>query len=142
MVYDDSSDRIILFGDKHNDMWSYDYNLDIWEELAPGKMPLPRIYCDMVYDTESDLIILFGGVSIPDETALQDTLAYRFETNTWTQLDPDMHPSARGWYAAVYSGQGERLILFGGGENRWTFTDETWIYDSEANIWTNITPSR
>jgi N-acetylneuraminic acid mutarotase len=140
MAYDHGSDRVILFGN-FEDTWAYDYNTDTWEELEPGETPSARYYCDMVYDPGSDRMILFGGARAAGEAALGDTWAYHFDTNTWTELEPDTHPSERGWYAAVYSTEAERIVLFGGGRNRYAYTDETWIYDPEASTWTNVSPS-
>jgi N-acetylneuraminic acid mutarotase len=144
MAYDAGADRIVLFGadlGETNDMWSYDYNTDTWEELKPGAMPSLRCYCDMVYDAQSDRMILFGGTDYRRETPLADTWAYRLDTNTWTELKPATSPGNRGWYAAVYSTKAGRVILFGGGTTRSTFRNETWIYDPETNVWTNVTPS-
>ncbi len=143
MAYDVSSDRIVLFSSstsRINDMWSYDYNTDTWVELTPDELPSLRIYCDIVYDSQSDRMILFGGTMLPQaEAPFGDTWAYHLDTDIWTELNPATSPGKRGWYAAVYSTKADRVILFGGGTRRGTVTNETWIYDLEANTWTNVT---
>jgi N-acetylneuraminic acid mutarotase len=138
MAYDDGSDRVILFGGSpsRNDTWAYDDNTDTWEELEPADTPADRLKCDMVYDPLSGRMILFGGESGLE--ALDDTWAYDYETNTWTELAPETHPSKRALYAAVYSTGAERIILFGGGPSQDEYTDETWIYDPATNTWTNV----
>ena len=148
MAYDHSSDRVILFGGVKDTVtsfwalqWSYDYNTDTWEELKPDVSPSARHYCKMVYDPGSDRMILFGGAGMSGDSPLSDTWAYHFATNTWTELEPDTSLSERGWHAAVYSSEAEQIVLFGGGRHRYAFTDETWVYDPEANKWTNAAPS-
>lgn len=144
MAYDVSSDRIVLMGGDpagDNDMWSYDYNEDTWVKLKPGESPSLRTYCDMVYDSQSDRMILFGGtmLHIKRNSPLGETWAYHLDTDTWTELNPATSPGKRGWYAAVYSTKADRVILFSGGTRRTTAVNETWIYDLEANTWTNVT---
>jgi N-acetylneuraminic acid mutarotase len=143
MAYDDSADRVILFGGypSLNDTWSYDFNTDTWEPMEPADKPSRRLYCDMVYDPVSGRMVLFGGASTANENPLDDTWAYDYGTNTWTELSPETHPSERGWYAAVYSSNAQRVLLFGGGRNRWAFTDETWTYDPGTNTWRSVDAS-
>jgi len=155
MAYDPGSDRVILFGggwpgQRFDDLWAYDYNTDTWEALNPSEMPADRSYSNLVYAVGSERMMLFGGANAAGEVPLSDMWVYHLDTNTWTELadknawtklEPGTYPSPRGWYGAVYSTRAERVILFGGGSNRDRFTGETWIYDPEANVWTNVTPS-
>jgi N-acetylneuraminic acid mutarotase len=142
MAYDARSDRVILFGGSpsRDDTWAYDHNTDAWEELEPAIKPTDRVSCAMVYDPVSGRVILFGGESGLE--ALDDTWAYDYETNTWTDLAPVTHPSKRARYAAAYSTGAERIIIFGGGPSREELTDQTWTYDPGANTWTNLAASR
>lgn len=157
MTYDTGSDRVILFGgaaepgdDAQSDQdyvaagdaWSYDYNTDTWEELKYSAAPAPREYSAIVYDAGSGRVILFGGVDEARTKHFDDTWAYHSDTNTWTELEPDVSPSVRGWHAMVYSTAAERIILFGGGPSRQQFKSETWIYDPATNVWMNVTPSQ
>jgi N-acetylneuraminic acid mutarotase len=95
----------------------------------------------MVYDPGSDRAILFGGLNDYSGEQFEDTWVFYPDTNTWTELHPDPHPSKRGWYAAAYSTKAEQVILFGGGRNTNRFTDETWIYDPATNTWTDVSLS-
>jgi N-acetylneuraminic acid mutarotase len=144
MTYDAGSDRVILFGGAAEpiagDTWSYDYNTDTWEELQPAEAPAPREYSAMVYDAGSDRVILFGGENESKANVVNDIWAYDFDSNTWTELEPDVSPSERGWHAMVYSTKAKQVVVLGGGRSRQTYTDETWTYDSAADTWTNLTP--
>jgi N-acetylneuraminic acid mutarotase len=141
MAYDAGADRIILIGsnalDITDDTWIYDYNTDTWEARQTTDSPKHRDYSAMVYAAGIGQTILFGE---GEPVAKNDTWAYDFDTNTWTQLEPDGPPSERGWHAMAYSSAAEQVILFGGGRTRERFTLETWVYDPQANTWTNVGP--
>jgi N-acetylneuraminic acid mutarotase len=140
MAYDDESDRVILFGGSDavgplGDTWAYDVDTDSWTRLARGGGPEPRVYTAMAYDRETDRVILFGGVRGTEESPLDDTWAFDLETKTWTQLDAE-GPSARGWHVMAADAETGAIVLFGGGPSREACTDETWIFDPEAETWT------
>ncbi len=142
MVYDAESDRVILFGGNTtsgagNDTWLYDYNSNSWEEMKPDEKPHVRTYTAMVYDVESDRVILFGGEYSSE--VLDDTWSYDTNTNTWAELKPNTHPDARGWHDMAYDTNAKQTVLFGGGRNRDEYTNETWVYDSATNEWTDKT---
>jgi N-acetylneuraminic acid mutarotase len=141
MAYDAGADRVILIGsnafDITDDTWIYDFNTDTWEVRQTTESPKHRDYSAMVYAVSIGQTILFGeGEPVPRN----DTWAYDFDTNTWTELTPDTSPSERGWHTMAYSSVADQVILFGGGETRGGFTLETWVYDPQANTWTNVGP--
>ena len=90
----------------------------------------------MAYDAESDRIVLFGGWSGFQSGSMDDTWAYDFNTNTWTNRNLGTRPSPRGAHAMVYDAESDRIILFGGTEG-----PETWAYDYNTNTWTNMSPA-
>jgi len=100
----------------------------------------------MAYDVQSDRIILFGG-NAPGLRPLNDTWAYDHDTNTWTNMSPEVAPSPRGGFGMAYDNQSNRVVLFGGlDEDSGATNNETWAYGLESNTWTNMTapgsPSR
>ncbi|MFX0207510.1 MAG: Kelch repeat-containing protein, partial [Candidatus Hodarchaeota archaeon] len=153
LVYDRESDRVILFSG-HSDpttlgfygTWVYDFNANIWTNQTPSSSPSPRSLNTMAYDVESDRVIMFGGVristplSIPFE-GLNDTWAYDFNTNTWTQMNPSMRPRARAGAAMVYDVESDRTILFGGFTETRTYLNDTWAYDFNNNTWVQMNPA-
>ncbi len=148
MVYHPGADRIILFGGYNlqdsavlNDTWAYDYNTNSWTDMNPHPAPPPRIYHAMAWDSASNSVILFGGVSRLYEPVLEDTWAYDYEQNTWKELTPQVHPSARAWHVMVSTPQG--VLLFGGSPQHDLYTnDDTWIYDSKSDQWNEISPCK
>ena len=141
MAYDAESDRVIMWGkgEKSDDsVWAYDFDTNTWEEMKPGGGPAPllRIYSAMVYDAALDRMILFGGS--PDGN---EAWSYDYNTNTWTKLEPETVPYEATRHALVYNEAQDSVILFGGvnGAANTLYTGETWVYDPNANAWTNMT---
>jgi N-acetylneuraminic acid mutarotase/fibronectin type 3 domain-containing protein len=142
MVYDAQSDRVVLFGgmgiSSLADTWAYDVNSDVWTSPNPSIRPPPRSDSTVAYDRESDRMILFGGTN--GAAVLDDTWAYDFETNAWTNLLPTTKPSARSRHAMAYDSQSDRVVLFGGAGITIALND-TWMYDLNTNAWTNMNPA-
>jgi N-acetylneuraminic acid mutarotase len=146
IVYDSESDRIILFGGATgatretasilNDTWAYDYNTNTWTEMAKG--PEDHLGYRMAYDSESDRSILFGGMVYPRIKLLNDTWAYDFNTDTWTEMQPSTSPPVRNYHAMAYDTQADRVILFGGSDSRDKGIPDTWAYDFNTNTWQEL----
>ncbi|MHA2064925.1 MAG: Kelch repeat-containing protein [Candidatus Thorarchaeota archaeon] len=149
IVYDSESDRVILFDGSldpliRNETWSYDYNSNTWTEMSPAANPPSRRGGEMVYDIGSDRIILFGGytggyVSFP---SFADTWSYDYNSDTWTQMTPESHPSGRTGHGFVYDSESDKIILFGGYRvypaGYGMREDAFWTYDYDENFWNNM----
>jgi N-acetylneuraminic acid mutarotase len=143
MAYDSESDRVILFGGclgqtVWNETWAYDYDTNTWTKMSDGPEGLmgPR----MVYDEESDRMILFGGVDYDTFTFYDDTWAYDYNTDTWEEMQPDVHPQARNYQAMAYDAEIDRVLLSGtyveGGPPDTTYN--LWAYDYDSNTWEDL----
>jgi hypothetical protein len=141
MAYDSESDRVILFGGTvggfpmDDETWAYDYNTDTWTNMNPTFSSPARTMHEMSYDCESDRVILFGGSVAPAWTWSDQTWAYDYNTNTWTNMDPAIKPSSRGNVPMAYDSESDKIVLFGGFpgwtspySNEWYY-DDTWVYD-------------
>lgn len=139
MTYDEESDRIILFGGylNMNDTWAYDYDGDAWTEITAATSPPGRQYAAAAYDPATDRTILFGGEIEPSYEALGDTWAFDHNSNTWTELSPQVAPEARGRHAMAFNPADGTIVLFGGGSgNDWENRPAaTWIFDPTADTW-------
>ncbi len=135
MAYDAESDRVILFGGAEpadlelEDTWVYDYNTNTWTALAKG--PVNHLGSRIAYDAESDRVILFGGYDIDTNTTFNDTWAYDFNSNTWTEMKPSVSPKPRNYAGMAYDAESDRVIMWGAG-----FT--AWAYDYNANTWQEL----
>jgi N-acetylneuraminic acid mutarotase len=159
MAYDSESDRVVLFGGGTtgfvtgfmDDTWTYDINANTWTDMNPGNRPSPRDGHAMAYDVESDRVILFGGrfPRLENESIVPsrpETWAYDANANTWTNMSPVIQPAAWYFVGMAYDDEADRMVLFGGcaGDSLYSCSavtrDETWIYDYNANSWTNLSP--
>ena len=143
LAYDAESDRVILFGGAtsagdNDETWAYDFNTNTWTKMQPATRPSRRHSPVMAFDAESDRVVLFGGhlVGFSDET-----WAYDFNTDTWTNMEPPTQPLKRAGHKLAYDAESDRVVLFGGDDPNVALSDETWVYDLNANTWTDLTPT-
>lgn len=155
MVFDSESGKIILFGGRenvlqdgymYNDLWTYDYNNNLWENITPLHNPPARWYFSMVYDTKDDKTILFGGYSrietIPYITRhdfKNDTWSFDLNTLSWTELTPVLSPNSRSYSSGAYQQQLDKFILYGGwNQDESIFFNDTWTFDYSTNTWVEL----
>ena len=145
MAYDSESDRVILFGGYvdstetfQNDTWAYDLNANTWTQMNPATRPVGRDSHAMTYDAESDRVILFGG-NKGDFIGSDETWAFDFDNNTWTDMNPATRPVGRWIHALAYDAESDRVILFGGAVGVRPYpSNDVWAYDFNTNTWTNL----
>ncbi len=143
------NNKILMFGGNNfdsgrlNDTWIFDLTTKEWTDVTPtGTKPLPRNSNEMVY-IGNDKVILFGGTTGTDY--LNDVWEFNTSTYSWTELmannpSPTNQPEVRSGHSMVYIGN-DKILSFGG--SNWVtdiiYFDDTWIYDINANSWTEIT---
>jgi hypothetical protein len=138
LAYDTESDRVILYGGGLPPYWSgygtwaYDFNLDTWTEMADG--PTNHLGARLAYDAESDRIILFGGYVVQTGVYKNDTWAYDFNSDTWTEMKPKTSPPGRNYHAMTYDTKIDRVLVWG--DNSDGPVDKSmWSYDFNTNTW-------
>jgi len=138
-AYDEESNRII-FLNADGETWSFHLEELEWEEMKPAIAPSPRVGHMMTYDSNTDRIILFGGFE--GKTAFtpnyDDTWAYDYNSDTWTEMNPVTHPSARMYSEMVFNNHSNKIILWGG--RTWDVLSDNsiWEYDYIGNSWEEI----
>lgn len=146
MAYDPKSNRTIVWGGSDfagpspKPLWSYDYNTNSWEEIKYDQGPTARDYNGFMYNEKTDRFILYGGfIGGTDETWVYD-----LNSNTWQQMQPTQNPGKLSRHGMVYSPDTDKVILFGGqiGNTEFYYSANTWIYDPNANTWTDVTPKQ
>ena len=112
------------------------------DNCTPTPYPAGRLAHSMTYDSVLDLVIVYGGqIGRFDLDRKYDTMAYDVNNNNWTNLNPAIHPYPSSWGVMAYDSESEKIVQFGGiPQNGWA-SNETWIYDSELNTWTNADPN-
>src|SRR5438874_22449 len=143
MVYDSSADRIIVFGGYDGSpqgsdrTWAYDFESNTWTDLAPAVHP-PAGWLDRAaYDRWAERMILFGGYDGVAGALSNQTWAFNFQANAWTNLQPARHPSARSRQGMAFDAQSDRTILFGGLTAEGDYSSETWAYSIDWDTWAN-----
>ncbi len=143
MAYDAESDRVILFGGitgvDNDETWAYDFNTNTWTNMEPAARPTRRHSHALAYDAESDRVVLFGGHLPGNNVHSDQTWAYDFNTNTWTNMEPTTHPLKLAAHNLAYDAESDRVVLFGGDDSDSVLhSNETWAYDLNANTWTDL----
>jgi N-acetylneuraminic acid mutarotase len=136
MAYDQESDQFIAV-DHDGRTWAYNFKKNHWKDMRPSTSPIGRAGQGMVYDRESDRIIMFGGFggrSI-DDPVFSDTWAYDYNTNTWTEMKPEISPSARMYFAMTYDRENDKIIIWGGRKKDPITDNSIWIYDYNKDTW-------
>ena len=130
---DEESQRVIVFG--RAETWAYNPAVDTWEQMSPVAMPSKRWASQMAYDGESDRIVFFGGGTGPFNS-FDDTWVYDYNTDTWTEMQPEVSPPARAYHGMDYDPENDRVLLWGGHTNRDVSDLGAWAYDYNTNTWT------
>ena len=149
VTYDSHADRVLVFDDGGR-MFAYDADGDVWTDLKATHNPRGRWVARMAYDAESDRTILFGGIDSsqtndssdfmnPEDptlgVAFDETWVFDFNTSSWTQLTPSLHPAGLSTQSMTYDSESDRVILWGALQNP---ESVVWTYDLNANSWERI----
>jgi hypothetical protein len=136
LVADSTNNRAILFGGFRSettptgmsDLWSYDYFLGEWRQLAPtGNLPPPNWLHAAAYDGFRRRMYVLGG---------QGSALYALDLNTldWSLLatSGDAPPVLTG-HAMVYDWRLKQLVVFGG-----NYGNGLWFLNLGTLAWTHI----
>ncbi|MCI0565525.1 MAG: hypothetical protein MN733_44240, partial [Nitrososphaera sp.] len=142
MALDYENDVVIMFGGYGNgshlgDTWVLDMEEGVWREMRPDPAPTPRAASSLVYDPGSMRMFLFGGFSFGHSVVSNDTWAYDYPTNSWTDLNPVTAPSERASYGMALDSKRDKLVLFGGFTENGYFND-MWAYSLRENSWKEL----
>ena len=144
MVYDPTTNCMILYGGwcgmtlgRTDDTWIFNCTTDEWTEVSPEESPSPRSSANMVYDSTNNVVILFGGYG-EDDPHTDDTWCYDPIGNTWTEMNPTVHPCGRYGHCMIYDPVNNRTILFSGNSDE-GMNPDLWEYNFAADSWTELT---
>lgn len=145
MVYDTNHHQSLLFGGTFyfhwgmdlQDVWAYDAPANEWKEVGVLEAAVHGVEAHAAaYDRESDRVIILNKMG--------DTWAYQFDTSEWEKMKPMESPSGSCGHTTVYDSESDRIVLFGGFKCTSTsnpFYNDTWVYDFNADAWTEMRPS-
>src|SRR5712691_343695 len=101
--------------------------------------PSPRNGHDLAYDMRADRVILFGGFD--GTVSFNETWAFDLDANSWSDMKPAVAPVSRRSHGMAYDAQSDLIVLFGGVDANTKDLGDTWVYDFNANTWTQKFPS-
>jgi len=110
-----------------------------WSKHTATNEPANETYPEMAYGGDQ-VAVKFGGENF------NGTWEYDLQTDTWTEtVDSASHdgssaPVRRAYNGIAYVGA-SKIIIFGGQDASGTTLNDTWIYDSENDSWTNMQPA-
>ncbi len=142
MVYDNSNEKVILFGGVtahgySSETWLYDTSNNRWTKVFPSPTPSGRSYPGMAYDSKNGKVVLFGGYYYRDDTWTYDPV-----TNKWERQQPGPRPPRMYATAMAYDPSSELVVLFGGRIlPGGILSNDTWVYDTAKDEWTKRAPT-
>jgi Galactose oxidase, central domain len=146
MAYDAESDQTILYAgfisnEKYSpqDTWAFDMKTLTWTKMKTEGPP-DRYGHSMVYDSESDRMIVFGGWSFAENAGTNDTWAYDYNSDTWTEVQTALKPPGRNFQAMTYDSKADRVILFGG-DTGGVNDNSVWAFDYNSQTWEERKPA-
>ena len=124
-AYDESRQRVVLFGGsgRSADTWEWDGNR--WTEIRTPAIQ-PRFNAAMAYDAREHALIRFGGWA--NDIRLADT--WLFRSGQWRERAVS-GPAARNHTAMAFDSRRARAVLFGGHDGELVFGD-TWEWYGNA----------
>jgi len=159
IAYDSRAGKVIVFcGIRYNpeghhpwfpidvisETWAYDVATNTWENLDPGPIKPPKglLGTGMAYDSESGVVILHSGWDVNSFRYSNDTWAYDYASNTWTNMQPAGAPMGRNFHAVTYDAGADRVLSIGGevspNYNSYIPTNDVFAYDYNENVWTQL----
>jgi hypothetical protein len=112
--------------------------LSRWQQVPVLNPPPARCQSPLVYLAGPQAAFMFDGWG---NTVLNDGWKFSVPAQSWSQVVPyGTGPTARYGHGLVPLDD-SRLLLFGGSDYGNNFSNETWIYDTQTNCWTqSISP--
>jgi len=127
---------------RFEDVWSFDLGTQVWSEISSTSDPGARCLHSASYDDRRQRMIIYGGQR--GGAALDDLRALDLATHSWTDLAPGDRPRGRIFATQVYDANNDRVIIFGGNQDRDgvdALTDEVLSFDLDQGNWVELVPS-
>jgi hypothetical protein len=112
------------------------------QPVDASDLPSPRIGARMIYDEVNRRVLLFGGAYYDNGYIFYNDLwSYRYETNSWTEIDTADSPGGRFSTPLVYDPDTHQIIMFSGSVHLDdSHPMDTWAYDVTTNTWERMSP--
>ena len=153
-IYDQLRQRFIVFGGTVGatvDVYSLELShVPHWITLQPqGDPPFAGYGMTTIYDSRRDRMVMFGGSTSDDYYGVHDQV-WELELSpvpTWRNITPAVAgPCARRSLTSIYDPVRDRMVIFGGWDNRSNRTDsflnDVWALSLDGEpAWTQLLPA-
>ncbi len=140
MVFCNETNEIIFYGgDSSTETWSFDCETQTWSRVITSTSPGFRDSHAMAYDPQENVVILFGGFDGNGGDS-DDLWEFDCSSRQWTELFPVTRPIPRYGHVMVYDESINKVVLTGGSTVDQDYQDDTWLYTTSTNNWTELTP--
>ena len=142
LVYDDTDNALLLFGGRHNqdlnDLWSFGLESGRWTDISAPGGPSPRNGHVAVFDSTRRQMVVFSAQSTGE--FFNDVWVFDTVDRQWLELTPaGDRPVQRYGFCAGYDPEGDLFYIAHGFTSSAPFAD-TWAFDLEARIWSDVSP--
>lgn len=137
LVYDATRNTLILTVSSGNQLQTWEYQNNQWQQRNTAANPGKRLDQAFVYEAHTGRTILFGGLTVGN--AFSDE-TWSFDGQTWEKLTPSQSPPALIGAAAYYDSKRQRIVLFGGMNAARQIVDDLWVFQNNTWEKLEITP--
>lgn len=156
-IYDEATDRLVVFGGRfragtsgaytlYNEVWALDLGAMSWQQLTTtGTPPSARSNPVAVFSAATREMILHGGNTSTSGASFSpqaDTWALHLDTLAWREIKPSgAKPKARLFHAAALDASTRRLFIYGGGGAgafQGPFYGDLWALDLVTGSWESL----
>ncbi|MEL7001415.1 MAG: kelch repeat-containing protein [Bacteroidota bacterium] len=92
-----------------------------------GEKPCPRNQPVISYHEQENAIFLFGGFCSLDKNKLNDL--WKYDGQGWVRITNDNPPPVRSGHSMVYDSFNNRLLVFGGKNEKGDLLNDLWSWD-------------
>lgn len=145
MIFDPVRRRVVVFGGQagtfYNDVWAFDIAGGSWKQLnVPFSGPATRYGHSGIYDSKRDRMVISHGFT--HSGRFDDTWAFDFATNAWSDISPAARPLRRCLHHAAYDPAHDQMYLYGGCSSGYgpCPDGDLWSLDFSKGQWTERTP--
>lgn len=145
MVYCNKTNEIILYGGQGpgsqnpTDTWSFSCETQTWSQVVTATSPGVHHSLALAYDSRANAVILFGGFG-EDGMEQDDTWKFDCSTREWTEVTTTSAPLARYGHVMVYDESIGKVVMTAGNTMSQGHQHDTWVFDTAAGNWTQLTP--
>ena len=151
MIFDEQRNDTVIFGGglvtrSSSDIigsGTFSFDGDTWTTLPTTGAVGTRWFAPMVYDPQRQVALLYGGTNSAvgnlGAGATQQFWMLDLETLQWVE-QPGLTPGRRYDHAAMYDRDRGQLVIHGGFDEQVDRLADTWIFTSDTDTWTTLSP--